>query len=338
MSPLVYLRNRARTIGVQWLESLATRTGRKRAPEWWTAPSGQATEHPDLKGLWLLRGALDADDVAAVRALAHTALLPSASRGVHGELAAAERECDLMLSSLRKLPMGAANEVDAAEATAAALRRRDDLRVRAAQSAPLPPPLRTPHSWELFMFEPGRGMAPMRPHTGEPRSAPPAVQQQWLAGFEVFGSAPVDDWLCLARLAERMQHDGHDDAARGAARLRRLQAALPELLPVAIDPSAYCMFYQWQELERGVAVAAHIDASTPPADTVVTLSLGTGSHDSVRVGDVAMRVVAGDIYAISGRARWDVDHEVFCSTSDRLSLTIRFARPVSVASASEARR
>ena len=173
-------------------------------------------------------------------------------------------------------------------------------------------------------------MAPMRPHEGEARSAPIAVQRKWLAGFEVFDRAPVDEWLCLARLAERCAADGNDEAARGAARLRRLQAALPELLPVAIDRGALCMFHQWQQLERGVAVAAHVDAASPPADTVVTLSLGTGSADSVRVGDVAMRVVAGDIYAISGAARWDVEHEVFASTSDRLSLTLRFARPASV--------
>ena len=75
-----------------------------------------------------------------------------------------------------------------------------------------------------------------------------------------------------------------------------------------------------------VAVAAHIDADTPPAETVATLSLGAGAHDSVRVGHVAMRVVAGDVYAICGPARWDVDHEVHCSTADRLSLTVRYAR------------
>ena len=168
-------------------------------------------------------------------------------------------------------------------------------------------------------------MAPMRPH-GE-RAASIQIGRKHFDDFEVFDRVAVDDWLCLARASERANRLGDDDAVCGASVLQRLQAQLPDLLPSAIDPSSLCLFFQWQHLERGTAVAPHVDANRPPADTVATLSLGSGAHDTVRVGHAKLRVTAGDLYAISGHARWDVDHEVHCSTSDRLSLTFRYARP-----------
>ena len=39
----------------------------------------------------------------------------------------------------------------------------------------------------------------------------------------------------------------------------------------------------------------------------------------------AVGVDAGDAYAISGKARWEVSHEVHAGTSDRLSVTVRYA-------------
>ena len=74
-----------------------------------------------------------------------------------------------------------------------------------------------------------------------------------------------------------------------------------------------------------VAVASHVDAPTPPAEVVATLALGGGRRDSVRVGSAQIDLEPGDVYAISGSARWDVTHEVFASMRDRLSLTVRFS-------------
>ena len=60
---------------------------------------------------------------------------------------------------------------------------------------------------------------------------------------------------------------------------------------------------------------------------LATLSLGPAEHrsDSVRVGGASFGLQAGDLYAISGPARWEVTHEVKASMRDRLSLTLRYA-------------
>ena len=352
--PLTYLRNRARTAGVHALERLLSEPlPKRRATEYWSGPSqiGKAEQHPACPGLWLLRQALSPREVSEVRAFAELAMRPpsvESTDGVHATLAAAERECDLMLSKLRELPPGSDLFVEAAEATNAALQRRDELRAK-ARTTPLPaPPLRTRTQWDWFVYEPGRCMAPMLPHAGDSRAmSSRSLQRQHFSGFEVFDKAPVDDWLCLASLTESMHacmqsdacmqsesmhacmQSGADsaDARHGAATLRRLQTDLPDSwMHGAISADASCMFFQWQHLERGTAVAAHIDADVPPADTVATLSLGTGAHDTVRVGRVVFPLRAGDVYAICGEARWHVDHEVYCSTRDRLSLTVRFAK------------
>ena len=337
--PLTYLRNRARTAGVHALERLLSEPlPKRRATEYWSGPSqiGKAEQHPACPGLWLLRQALSPREVSEVRAFAELAMRPpsvESTDGVHATLAAAERECDLMLSKLRELPPGSDLFVEAAEATDAALQRRDELRAK-ARTTPLPaPPLRTRTQWDWFVYEPGRCMAPMLPHAGDSRAlSSRSLQRQHFSGFEVFDKAPVDDWLCLASLTESMHacmQSGADsaDARHGAATLRRLQTDLPDSwMHGAISADASCMFFQWQHLERGTAVAAHIDADVPPADTVATLSLGTGAHDTVRVGRVVFPLRAGDVYAICGEARWHVDHEVYCSTRDRLSLTVRFAK------------
>ena len=46
----------------------------------------------------------------------------------------------------------------------------------------------------------------------------------------------------------------------------------------------------------------------------------------MRVGEVVVNLQVGDLYAISGSARWNVDHEVHASTSDRLSITLRYVQ------------
>jgi hypothetical protein len=172
---------------------------------------------------------------------------------------------------------------------------------------------------------------------------PPDARARHLADFEVFGGARVCEWLSLEQLAQmpttgrgveqsevpcEPDNEPVPDAARaGAVRLRRLQREVIEQLPcVKALVQPVCMFHQLQMLERGVSIEAHIDAPTPPADVVATLSLGGGASERVRVGHVQINLSAGDMYAISGAARWDVSHEVLASTSDRLSLTLRFAR------------
>ena len=44
----------------------------------------------------------------------------------------------------------------------------------------------------------------------------------------------------------------------------------------------------------------------------------------MRVGGVAFAVGEGDLYALVGAARDDVDHEVYSGREDRLSVTIRY--------------
>ena len=87
-------------------------------------------------------------------------------------------------------------------------------------------------------------------------------------------------------------------------------------------PVGRCASSEMRLIERGACVAAHVDAGIPPADVVATLALGGGSRDSVRVGNVVIPLQAGDLYLIG--SGWEVDHEVYASTCDRLSITFRY--------------
>ena len=44
----------------------------------------------------------------------------------------------------------------------------------------------------------------------------------------------------------------------------------------------------------------------------------------MRVGNVVLGVDEGDVYVLTGAARWHVKHEVLPPTNDRMSLTVRF--------------
>jgi hypothetical protein len=347
--PAVYLSNRLKTAALNSLEWLSRPQRKVSRPVTWWAPDGRGVplEHPELRGLWLIRGLVDRAGVSAIRCLAQHAILPprpEATSNVHHDLAAAERECSMLLDRLREIreedqrPSSSEAAVEVAEMVAVAMARRDGLRTRAAQAPPASAPLRTATTWEWHPYEIGRFTAPMRPHSAA-RASSATEQRQHLEGFEVFGSAVVDDWLCLNALEAQLkatehalalapgEESGEEDegAQEGVARLRGLQSLLPSLLPAAIGEDAVCVFHQWQLLERGSCIAPHIDAEVPPADAVCTLSLGTGHADSVQVGNVAFQVLAGDLYLISGPARWEVDHEVHRSTRDRLSVTLRWA-------------
>ena len=264
-------------------------------------------------------------------------MLPPRSQGVHGEAEAAEREATLLLEQAAKLPTGSEWAVEASEQAGVALARRDRLRAAANALPPLPPPIRTSRHWEWFAFERGRLMAPMLSHPAE-GGASLDSQRRHLAGFEVFGGVPVDQWLRLEALCSQETDDARDRdgtggvgtggagirTGGGAAVARQLQADLFERLPcVAQLDDPRCVFHQFQWLERGTAVASHVDAPEPPAEVVATLALSPGGE--IRVGPARFSIEPGDVYAIGGSARWDVTHEVRASTADRLSLTLRYA-------------
>ena len=305
----------------------------------WRHEAAGVVEHPELSGLYLMRAAVEPSGVSAIRALVDAVIHPPRSRGVHGEAEAASREAEVLLQQSKLAPAGSEEAVEAAEIASASLARRDALRARAAEQPPPPPVLRTPTAWEWYPFEPGRWMAPMRPHPAEGGTSATA-QRAHLNGFEVFDSADVTTWLSLECL-EREAAKGGDGglggidilAHAGTARLRRLQAEARSMLPciASLPQPALCAFHQFQLLERGARIASHVDAPLPPADVVATLSLGApcgiddDASSTVRVGHVRISLRAGDLYAISGAARWQVAHAVDGSTSDRLSLTMRYA-------------
>jgi hypothetical protein len=145
--------------------------------------------------------------------------------------------------------------------------------------------------------------------------------QRGLDEFEVFDRSHPRNWLSLRRLLDSETAD----VARGARVLRRVIDSIVEKLPGALSPRAGCDFLQFQYLERGASVTPHVDAPSPPADVVATLILSGDS--SIVVGDVAVELRVGDVYAIAGAARWDVEHEVRPSFADRLTLTLRYSEP-----------
>ena len=333
---------------------------RTPSTEWLPATtSGKAVEHPAVPGLFLLRQAVSPSDVHALRAFVDSTTLPPRCLGVHDAAERAEREAAVLLDAASKAPPQTELAIEAAEQASSAIARRDALHAAAASLPPPPPPLRTKSKWEWFPFEPGRLMAPMLAHPAH-GGASFESQQEHLEGFEVFGNAKVADWLSLGHLEAQQrrqqqqgqqqpphgqqqlpQHNAEKDerilasahgvdwlgpeASEGLSRLIALQRELPSMLPcISSMPRPRALFVQLQHLERGRAIAAHLDAPTPPADVVATLSLGTGGRDTVRVGPAHFRVVAGDVYAISGKARWEMSHEVHASMSDRLSLTFRY--------------
>lgn len=203
----MYLRNRLATAGLAGLERLlgqqAAAPSSRRTVWWQPEASAAALQHPELPGLWLLQTAATPADIEAIRSLCDAAIVPAAPKDIHDELAAAEREVDMMKDRLEKLRASlggfAAGVVDAAEATQAVMERRDGLRERAARSAPAAPLIRCSTRWQWFDYERGRTMAPMRAHPAA-GAASREMQYQHLCDFEVFDRAHVDSWLDLETL------------------------------------------------------------------------------------------------------------------------------------------
>lgn len=343
MSPLVYARNRASGAATAVLERLARGTGRKNGPapsRWATEslPAGRAVQHPDLEGLWFVRNAVEPAGVAALRRLVDGTMLPPRPDSLHAQMSAADREVAMLRQQRAQHESGTEQHTDLGLALGSALADRQAVADRAGPSPPVPP-LRGRTRWEWYTYEPARYMAPCLPHPDD-CAAPTSVLPR-LEGFEVFGRAPVREWLGLSELAVTDEQAGRDGARRLRALTRELSSALAAAGGEGID-ALQAVFLQLQLLGRGAAVSSHVDAADPPADVVATVSLGEGAVDTVRVGHVVVPLQIGDCYAIGGHARWAVEHEVHPSWRDRLSLTFRFlgaargAQPVSFSNISQA--
>ena len=112
-----YVRNRLLAASVAALEAIASRKPRYeeaasnaglRAPFLWDPPAtiGQPVESEEMPGLFLVRGAVDREGVAALRALVDGVIRPARSRGIHGEAEAAAREAEVLLRQSALLPRG----------------------------------------------------------------------------------------------------------------------------------------------------------------------------------------------------------------------------------------
>eukprot|EP01051_Picozoa_sp_SAG22_P006170 SAG22_NODE_395_length_11139_cov_14.562500_5_plen_290_part_00 len=184
-------------------------------------------------------------------------------------------------------------------------------------------------------YDPGRLVAPVLLEND-------AATLDTLREFEVFGEVEPEQWLRLDEFAGSRVPTA---VCRGAQALAALPATLRSLPDTNVVPSDEphdgsdspagnvrailrheldsCTFLQLQQLQRGASVRPHIDAAVPPAELVATVGL-TGTA-TVRVGAVELQVEAGDVYCITGPARWEVKHEVLASTRDRLTVTLRFS-------------
>lgn len=144
-----------------------------------------------------------------------------------------------------------------------------------------------------------------------------------LAAFEVFDRERPSSWLRLDTLAS----SDEPAISQGAAELQQLVTALPLMLhdaaPTTVPALWHCHFLQLQTLVRGAEVTAHVDAATPRADLVATLTL-SGGESHIGVGPVRFCLEPGDVYAIAGKARWGVSHEVGSGWNNRVSATLRF--------------
>ena len=132
----------------------------------------------------------------------------------------------------------------------------------------------------------------------------------------VFGEGePTIAWPRLEGL-----RDGNIVDEAGVASMVKLQRLPSEHIPDFRDQT--CLFIQAQRLSPGVEVTPHKDPVPSGGHVIATAVLDGSSH--VRVGNVVFRVGQGDVYALTGPARYQVDHEVYSSTQERTSITLRY--------------
>merc|ERR1712039_207397 len=138
---------------------------------------------------------------------------------------------------------------------------------------------------------------------------------------DVFGpvgsrSADPANWPFLSDLVA--------ESVEGALDLENAQK-LPQL-HIGDFGSQPCLFHQAQVLEPGAEVDPHRDAIPMGGDKIATLVLEGSSN--IKVGSVVFTASAGDLYALTDHARYDIDHEVAPSFDRRLSMTWRYGLDV----------
>lgn len=120
---------------------------------------------------------------------------------------------------------------------------------------------------------------------------------------------------------------------------------IPKKQQLIINEHLKCFLIQLQLMRGGVRIMPHIDADDPLCDVIATLSVSNIAegyndcveypyHDSntwpqssslLRVGSEEFHINEGDIYILNGFARHHVKHEVFSTSMDRLTITMRYA-------------
>lgn len=147
-----------------------------------------------------------------------------------------------------------------------------------------------------------------------------------LCNFEVFGNRNPANWLDLNVMSQCAVAAVDDPLRRqGVDSLVDMQYTIPKLLPVSslqFNPYLKCTFLQFQYMERGVSIGAHVDSDDPLVDVIVTACI-RGSN-IIRVGNIDVCIKEGDVYVLTDYARHCVKHEVLSSTEDRVTVTLRY--------------
>ena len=177
--------------------------------------------------------------------------------------------------------------------------------------------LSTPRGISWFEYHQGRSMFPFQPYP----AVNPTVADGVLSRLESQNKLHPSVWPNLGDWADK-ENDDDSRVNLGANALIRLQLFIERgrLAPEAKEEP--CLFLQVQHLERGGQVGAHVD-DLAKGGKVISTAVISGFND-IRVGNRIFRVEPGDVYALAGRARYDVDHEVLACPDDRLSVTLRF--------------
>lgn len=178
---------------------------------------------------------------------------------------------------------------------------------------------RTTTCWSWFEYDPARYIVGLLPHSAY-CSTDRHTQLNTLQNFEVFDNTHPDKWLDLTTLSR----SSDISIAEGARSLGQLQSSLLQSLPSPL-PASKCHFLQLQYLEAGARVMPHIDADDPPIDIIATIPISGGTHNLLRVAACEFSISPGDAYILSGKARYDVKHEVLAAPQDRVSITLRYS-------------
>ena len=205
-------------------------------------------------------------------------------------------ECEAVISETVELTEGGA------------VQGQDNVPVRpivppmAIAGAPLGIPLT---KWAWYEYERARWMVPLQPSLGIDPTFALALRT-----LQSHGCTDAHTWPLLSELSNL-----------GGEMIRTIEA-LP-IRSVEAFARRTPLFLQLQALQRGAPITPHIDEPDYGGRAIATVVL-QGPSD-VRVGGVIFSLVAGDMYCLTGDARDAVDHEVFASEEDRLSVTVRYS-------------